>query len=215
MAHDHFGPDPAAGLEASPAYAEHYAKSHRAAPTLDYRRGYLCSILIDALLDDYVLLEVGCGTGGYFRLARHHRRIIGLDFSKSMIEEGRALAAELGLERIELVHGKFETYDPPGAIDAVNLAGVIGWYVPWIGNEHVLAKARAMLRPGGIAVFSFVKPRRWLQSLKAILFPRRTVLIPEKRFLGLARQAGFEIMFLLDAAPNVYVFCRARETAPA
>lgn len=213
MVEDQFRPNPAKGLEASVAYAEGYARSHRSELTLDYKRGYICSLLIDALLTDYVLLEVGCGTGGYLRLANNHKRIVGLDFSRTMIDQGRKLASELGLERIEFVHDKFESFRSPELFDVINLGGVVGWYAPWIGNEHVLEKVRAMLRPQGMAVFSFVKPRNWFHEFKALLFPRRTVLIREERFLRLVEGAGFQVAFLVDAIINVYVFCLSSELA--
>jgi SAM-dependent methyltransferase len=213
MTQDNFKPDPTKGIEASATYAENYAISHRGRPTFDYRCGYICSVLIDALLTDYILLEVGCGTGGYFRLLRNYKKIIGLDFSKAMIDQGRELANELGLKRIEFVHEKFENYDAPELIDAINLAGVIGWYVPWVGNEHLLYKARVMLRPCGLAVFSFVKPRNWPQSIKAILFPRHTILMHEAPFLRKVEKAGLKVLFLVDAAPNTFVFCISPEPA--
>lgn len=213
MTQDNFRPDPTKGVEAAATYAENYASSHRERPTFDYRCGYICSVLIDALLTDYILLEVGCGTGGYFRLLRNYKKIIGLEFSKAMIDQGRELASELGLKRIEFVHEKFENYDAPELIDAVNLAGVIGCYVPWVGNENLLYKARAMLRPRGLAVLSFVKPRNWLQSLKAILFPRHTILMHETRFLRKVEKAGLKALFLVDAAPSTYVFCISPKSA--
>jgi SAM-dependent methyltransferase len=208
MTREPFGPDPGRGVEASEAYAESYAEGHRVPVTLDYKRGYICSLVIDALLRDYLLLEVGCGVGGYFRLLSNHKKIVGLDFSKSMIEKARELAPQIGLERVEFVQGKFEDYQPAGLFDAVNLVGVIGWYVPWIGNEHLLEKTRAMLRPGGLAVFSFVKPRTLFHRLKAALFPGRTVVISEARFSRLTARSGLQTLLSIDAGPNVYVFCR-------
>jgi SAM-dependent methyltransferase len=201
-------PDPAKGIEASAQYAEHYAASHRVPPSWDYKQEYIHLVMIDALLSDYVLLHVGCGTGGFFRLARNHKKIIGLDFSKAMIDKARDLAKELGLKRVEFVYKKFEDYDPSESFDAVNLAGAIGWYVPWIGKDAILAKTHAMLKPGGLAVLSFVKPRGWLQLLKAVLFPGKTVLIREPRFFGMIQKAGFERLFSIDVGRNVYVFCR-------
>ncbi len=202
-------PDPAKGIEASAEYAEGYAASHRVPPDWDYKQDYIHLLVIDALLSDYVLLHVGCGTGGFFRLARNHKKIIGLDFSKAMIDKARDLAKELGLKRVEFVYGKFEDYEPSELFDAVNLSGSIGWYVPWTGKEPVLEKTRAMLKPGGLAVLSFVKPRGWFQHLKAALFPGKTVLIREKRLFGMIQKAGFERLFSIDSGKNVYVFCRA------
>lgn len=145
-----YRPDPAKGIEASTEYAEEYAASHRVPPGLNYKRSYLHLVMIDALLSDYVLFDVGCGTGGYFRLLRNYRKIIGLDFSKAMIDKARDLAKELRLERVDFVCRKFEDYDPPKSFDAMNLAGAIGWYVPWMGKGHILKKTHAMLKPGGL-----------------------------------------------------------------
>lgn len=203
-------PDPARGIEASPEYAEGYARSHRVPPTFEYKLAYIWLLVIDSLLEDYVLLDVGCGTAGYHRLARNHKRIVGLDFSKTMVERGRALLSDLGLERTELICGKFEDYLPAEQFDAVNLAGSIGRYMPWPGNQAALEKVRTILRPGGMASFAFVRPRTAFHFLKAILFPRRTVVIPETRFKRMIERAGLEFLFSIDApgAANTYVFCR-------
>lgn len=202
-------PDPVRGVDASPEYAEHYARGHLIPQTFEYRLGYIWLLVIDALLRDYVLLDVGCGTAGYHRLTRNCKRIVALDYSKTMVEKGRALLVELGLERTELICGKFEDYLPAQQFDAVNLAGSTGRYKPWPGNRRDLEKVRTILRPGGIASFAFIKPRTAFQFLKAILFPTRTVVIREARFKRMIRQAGLQILFSIDVpgATNTYIFC--------
>src|SRR5579863_10433314 len=150
-------PDPAHGIEAAVGYADRYALSHQAPPNLDYRRGYIWLLIIDALLQDYVLLDVGCGTAGYYRLARNYRKIVGLDSSQAMIDNGRVLQSQLGLKNTELRYGSFASYAPDQQFDAVNLVGVFGHYVPWTGNEAALHKARTLLRSGGIVSLAYVR----------------------------------------------------------
>ncbi|MDE2165874.1 MAG: class I SAM-dependent methyltransferase [Alphaproteobacteria bacterium] len=204
-------PDPVRGVDASPEYAEGYARTHIIPQTFEYRLGYIWLLVIDSLLKDYVLLDVGCGTAGYHRLARNCKRIVGLDYSKTMIERGRVLLSELGLKSTEMICGTFEGYLPTEQFDAVNLVGSIGRYTPWPGNEAALEKVRIILRPGGMASFAFVRPRTVFQFLKAILFPRRTVVIRETRFKRMIQRAKLELVLSIDipGSMNTYVFCRS------
>jgi len=68
-------------------------------------------ILLDGLLRDYRLLDVGCATGGYLRFLRNHRHVTGLDYSLPTIEQARELQAEFGIERVDYVVSKFEEFE--------------------------------------------------------------------------------------------------------
>ncbi len=185
-------PDPARGRPGDAAYAKMYATSHRAvADDLAYRAGYLDILTIDGLLPDgYCLLDVGCGTGGYHRLAIRAGAIVGLDLTPAMIAEAERLRAETGQTHRRYVCGAFETTSFPERFDAIRFAGIYGWYRPWHGAQDILARLSALLRPDGIAVLSYTPPRTPVQALKAVLAPSRTVLIFRRRFLAMLRAAG-------------------------
>ncbi len=208
-------PDPVRGRPASAQYAEHYAATHRAPMDLAYRCGYVDLLVLDQLLADYRLLDVGCGTGGYLRLAKHAAEITALDFSDAMIAKARELRAELGLERVNYVRARFEDFEPPAQFDAIRLTGAFGWYQPWPGSAAVLDKARRLLRPGGLLVASHVPPRTPLHHLKSTLAPRRTVVISDAAFHRLTTAAGFAMLFSLMAAASRIVFLRASSVDPA
>jgi ubiquinone/menaquinone biosynthesis C-methylase UbiE len=74
--------------EANKAYAEHYKTFHRKFKnTSSYSIGFLyLSILDKIFLKKYNLLDVGCGSGIFYRLLNNYKSILGLDFSKTMIE---------------------------------------------------------------------------------------------------------------------------------
>jgi len=200
-------PDPRSGRQASQRYADHWARSHVAPPDeVAYRVGYADLLALDSLLTDYRLLDVGCGTGGYLRLAKNAREIVGVDFSETMIAKAR----ELGPANATFACCRYENYTSDRLFDAVRLGGVVGWYAPWPGNADALRRARALLVRDGIVVATYVPPRNLLQWLKSLLFPRRTVVISRRRFLAMARAAGFELLFAVETAHSVQAFLRAR-----
>ena len=105
------------------------------------------------------VLDLGCGTGRYFRALRHVRALVGIDVSKPMLEQakqpigGESIDAE-SLTLVEddfLVHG-FE----PGSFDLVYSIGVLGEHSPF--DQAVAARVRQWLRPGGRFAFTAVHP---------------------------------------------------------
>lgn len=203
-------PDPARGRPGDAAYARMYATSHRAvADDLAYRAGYLDILTIDGLLPDgYSLLDVGCGTGGYHRLATRAGAIVGLDLTPAMIAEAERLRAETGQTHRRYVCGAFESTSFGEQFDAIRFAGIYGWYRPWHGAQPVLARLAALLRPGGIAVLSYTPPRTPAQALKATLAPSRTVLIFRARFLAMLRASGLAPLCEIRLPHTVLTFAR-------
>ena len=185
-------PDPARGRPGDAAYARMYASSHGAvADDLAYRAGYLDLLTLDGLAPDgYSLLDVGCGTGGYHRLATRAGAILGLDLTPAMIAEAERLRAETGQTHRRYLCGAFESTPFAEQFDAIRFAGIYGWYRPWHGAHAVLARVADLLRPGGVVVLSYTPPRTPVQALKAALAPSRTVLIFRRRFLAMLRPAG-------------------------
>ena len=202
-------PDPARNRPASARYAAHWARTHEAVEDqLGYRAAYPDILLIDRLLTDYTMLDVGCGTGGYLKLARRHARITAIDFSASMIDEARRLQAELGVERVTFECALFESYGTQEIFDVVRMGGVVGWYRPWPGNEGALAKARDLVPAGGLVIATYVRPRSLFDLLKTALFPRKTRVIAEAKFLRLAAAMGLTHLFSIETPNASLAFLR-------
>lgn len=149
------------------------------------------------------VVELGCGTGLYTRrYAPRCRRVIATDISRPMVE--RAARALADLPNVEVrVADAVSTGLPAGTADgvvAVNLLHI----VPDAGA--VLAEARRLLRPGGVAVLADATAqglsarqmvagiwrvvRRW-----GLMRPQRGQKdLPREALEALVRAAGFEVL---------------------
>lgn len=67
-------------------------------------------ILADGFMKDYNLLDIGCGTAGYFRLLKNYQSIMGLDYSQKMIKAAERLMSEWGLRDISFWNDSFEKF---------------------------------------------------------------------------------------------------------
>jgi SAM-dependent methyltransferase len=203
-------PDPMSGRQASKAYAAHYAAHHRAAGnTFDARLLDCDLVLLDGLLRDYKLLDVGCATGGYLRLLKNHAQVTGLDFSAPTIEQARELQKEFGIERVEYVVSKFEDFDSdPESFDAIRLRGTFGAYQPWPASLVAIDKARTLLKAGGIVIASHFEPPNLAHRIKARLRPTTTLAITRRDFEKLWTARGFEFLFDIRLPYAVVTFWR-------
>lgn len=102
--------------------------------------------LLSLLPADWVVADLGCGTGSLAaELAPHVGRVIGVDQSAAMLRAARLRTAELG--NVELRRGALESVPlQGGSCDAALLVLVLA-YVP--EPTAVLAEAARILRPGG------------------------------------------------------------------
>jgi SAM-dependent methyltransferase len=104
------------------------------------------------------VLEVGCSDGGNLipmALTLPGARCVGCDLSGSAIAAGRALAAELGLANVELVHGDLAALDPAlGDFDYIVAHGVYSW-VPAPVRNALFALAARRLAPNGVMYVSY------------------------------------------------------------
>lgn len=198
-------PDPSTGRQAGAAYAEFYIQGHlkTSADDLDYRLLYGDLLFVDQIRNNYTRLEVGCGTGGYLRLLKRHRHVTAIDFSQATIEAAQQHQASLGIERVTFQTDRFETF-AGGKFDVVSVRGVYGNYQPWPISRDILPKVHRHLNPGGLFIASFVPPQSPFQIAKAVIFPKRTIVIRPARFYNMMRQAGFTPLCRLDL-PNLTV----------
>lgn len=203
-------PIPSQNRQADRGYAEAYAASHRAAgETLEARLAIEDLILLDGLLRDYRLLDVGCATGGYLRFLRNHLHVTGLDYSLPTIEQARELQAEFGIKRVDYVVSKFEEFNAGSdEFDAVRLRGTFGAYQPWPSSTGAIDKTRALLKTGGIAIASYFEPPTFAHRLKSAIRPHHTLSISQHSFERLWTVRGFAFMFDIRLPTCVVTFWR-------
>ncbi len=97
------------------------------------------------------VVDLGCGSGIDVLLAAGEvgpeGRAIGVDFLASMVERGRRLAAESGVENAVFIQAEIEDVDlPDGSADVVMSNGAINLSPR---KSRALAEAYRILRPGG------------------------------------------------------------------
>lgn len=97
------------------------------------------------------VVDLGCGSGIDVLLAATEvgpgGRVIGVDFLESMVERGRRLAGEAGLDNASFLHGEIEDLElADDSSDVIISNGAINLSPR---KSRVLAEAHRVLRPGG------------------------------------------------------------------
>jgi ubiquinone/menaquinone biosynthesis C-methylase UbiE len=98
-------------------------------------------------------LDFGCGVGRLSRaLSRHFERVIGIDISKSMLEEARAQHPDF--PNIEFLHNIAEDLGsiPSTTIDLV-YSNIVLQHMPAQRQLLFICEFCRVLRPGGVAIF--------------------------------------------------------------
>ncbi|HZT81151.1 MAG TPA: methyltransferase domain-containing protein [Gemmataceae bacterium] len=115
-------------------------------------------------------LDVCCGTGAGMRMLRPlcRERVVGLDFSRGMLEVGRQKTADApGTARLEFVRGNALAMPFGAEFDLVTCFGACG-HILRQDEERFTAEVARVLRPGGRFVFlsgyvpSVLSLRWWL-----------------------------------------------------
>jgi SAM-dependent methyltransferase len=148
-------------LAAATAYDECYEKSSFATGSyMRYERALVETFARRAPSRSRAV-DLGCGTGRTsFLLAPHFERVHGYDFSPDMIRVAREAARRRALD-----HVRFESRDVEAgawpleaqSVDFVNTSFGMGSFVR--DPAGLVAEAGRVLRPGGLAVFSFYNAR--------------------------------------------------------
>jgi SAM-dependent methyltransferase len=155
------------------------------------------------------VLELGCGSG-YNLLAMAQSlpdaRFVGVDLSPRQIESGRAMAAAVGADRVELrAQSISDLEDALGQFDYIIAHGVFSW-VPAEVREAILAACRQHLVPNGIAYISYNTYPGWhIRSIlrDALLLHAAADASPLER--SRQARAGVERMLtVLPAAESSY-----------
>jgi ubiquinone/menaquinone biosynthesis C-methylase UbiE len=106
------------------------------------------------LVPDELLVDLGCGRGGYgLEVARRTgARLLGVDFSSVAIMQAAARAAELAHPGARLQVGELTaTGLTSGAVDAVMCIDAVQFGEP---TPAVLRECRRILKPGGAQVLA-------------------------------------------------------------
>lgn len=153
------------GTRAANLYGEAYARRYRDhddrirdGELVTKFGGWLASIC-DRAGHPIDVLDLGCGTGRYFRALRRVRRLVGIDVSKPMLDEARRPVGgeSIAAESLTLIADDFLVHDfEPGAFDLIYSIGVLAEHSPF--DDAVAARVRRWLKPGGRFAFTAVHP---------------------------------------------------------
>lgn len=138
------------------------------------------------------VLELGCAAGGNllpFAAAHPHARAVGVDLSSVQVEQGRALAAELGLDNLELrCMSIADIGEEFGRFDYIVCHGVYSW-VPSEVQDAILRVCKRHLSEDGIAYVSYNTYPGWKakEVIRDAMILRGGERGPAQEKLGYAR----------------------------
>jgi len=153
------------GRKAADLYRPDYARKYRAhddeldGADVNNRFCAWLGEVCDRFAGEIDVLDLGCGTGRYFRAVRHARAIVGIDASAAMLREARTpiAADEITAPSIALVEGDFVTHDfGPSRFDLVYSIGVLAEHTPF--DVGIVARVHGWLRTAGRFAFTTVHP---------------------------------------------------------
>lgn len=109
-------------------------------------------------LEEARILELGCSSGEnlfHFALNFPKAKLVGIDLSKTQIENGKKKLLELGLKNLELLNISINEIDKSfDKFDYIICHGVFSW-VPEKIREKILDITKNNLTPNGIAYISY------------------------------------------------------------
>ena len=162
------------------------------APKFDYTpfrtpQGLLDAVgeQLDALGPFDAGLDLCCGTGAGMMAVRRHcrQRVVGIDFSRGMLDEARRRTADApGSASLEFVRGDVLAMPFAAEFDLAVCFGAFGHILPQDEPRFVAEIAR-VLRPGGRFVFITMhmppwwSPHRWMSRLFNAAMRVRNVLV--------------------------------------
>ncbi len=153
------------------------------------------------LTPELVIADLGAGEGMISQLlAPRAKKVIAVDLSPKMVEVGRRLARENGLERLEFREGDMET--PPIKAGTVDIAILSQALHHAESPPRALAAARAILKPGGRLLILDLKEHHFEKARE--MFGDRWLGFSEREMFRMLEGAGFK-------QPQVSVVARESE----
>ncbi|HTV02490.1 MAG TPA: class I SAM-dependent methyltransferase [Luteitalea sp.] len=114
------------------------------------------------------VLEIGCGIGtDLVRFAKGGARVTGIDLAQASIELARQNFAlhDVTAEDLRVADGAALPFDR-ASFDVVYAHGVLQYAAD---APAVVAEARRVLRPGGLAIFMVYNRVSWLQAMSKVM----------------------------------------------
>lgn len=137
------------------------------------------------------VLDLGCGTGRYFRAVAHARRLVGIDVSRPMLDEARHPAGLDGVPPgwLVLIEDDFLVHEfQPDEFDLIYSVGVLAEHSPF--DAGMATRVKRWLKPGGRFAFTTVHPlspsvprtwkRRAGESLLSVPSPRLRQMLRDR-----------------------------------
>ncbi|MGD2137795.1 MAG: class I SAM-dependent methyltransferase [Gammaproteobacteria bacterium] len=167
------------------------------------RRNYTVDYLVNHYDTTAKICDVGCGAGPVtYEMLRRGYDIVGLDYSRDMLDNAARRLAAGQLDRKPLINGNSEFLPfEDDVFDCVVCLGVISYVEHY---ENIVREIHRILKPGGRALISFRSRGNLLVSDPVYLGYSLA-----KRLVSLRRKRPFEIGHHMRAAE---VRARARDS---
>ena len=231
------------GERAANLYSRDYAQRYRAADdalqnsALVARFSQWLRTICESFGRDIRALDLGCGTGRYFRALRHVRELVAIDVSDAMLAEAQRPVDDgaVTVGRITTLHADFLNYDfTPGQFDLVYSIGVLAEHSPF--DASVARRVFSWLARGGIFAFtavhreSFSVPRTTKRTLAHWVLPFTTggwrralrdrlmahgLYADEERLREVLEAAGFVVDSIDRYQSDVHLHCLTIARKPA
>ena len=140
-------------MDAYTSFAEVYDMFMDNIPYEDWC-GYLTSLLKEYVINDGLVLDLGCGTGTLTELlAKEGYDMIGVDVSEDMLQEAIEKRAESGLPILYLLQDmrEFELYGTVRAV--VSICDSLNYILDYDDLAHVFLLVNNYLDPKGMFIF--------------------------------------------------------------
>ncbi|NLU78252.1 methyltransferase domain-containing protein [Micromonospora sp. HNM0581] len=164
------------------------------------------------------VLDIGCGTGGPTRRIAHRTgaEADGISLSGRQVDRANELAAEEGLDR-RVRFTRADATDLPFPDDSFDAALALEVLVHVPDKTAALIEAHRVLRPGGRLVLAELTLTRPMGPEQQRIWSGMPMSTPPtaEAYTGQVRDAGFEIIEVLDASEHVRRSHRATREAVA